>query len=126
MKVQGTHSYMAPEQIRGQQVDARADIYSFGCMVHEFFSGKPPFTANTPNELLQRHLRSKPPDLTVVDKNITPEFARYVQSMMAKEPKDRPAIMKDVMMEIKTQKIFYNTPQPPAVEDAAKAASEKD
>jgi serine/threonine protein kinase len=126
-KVQGTHSYMAPEQIRGQQVDARADVYSFGCMVHEFFSGKPPFTANTPNELLQRHLRSKPPDLTVVDKNITPEFARYVQSMMAKEPKDRPATMKDVMMEIKTQKIFYNTPQPPATdEDAAKAASEKE
>jgi serine/threonine protein kinase len=127
MKVQGTHSYMAPEQIRGQQVDARADVYSFGCMIHEFFSGKPPFTANTPNELLQRHLRSRPPDLTVVDKNITPEFARYIQSMMAKEPRERPANMKDVMMEIKTQKIFYNTPQPPAAaEDAAKAASEKE
>ena len=43
---QGTHSYMSPEQIRGQPLDARADVYSFGCMVHEFFSGKPPFTAN--------------------------------------------------------------------------------
>ncbi len=112
--VQGTHSYMAPEQIRGQQVDVRADIYGFGCMLHEFFSGKPPFTANSPNELLQRHLRSKPPTLTVVDKNIIPEFAAYVQAMMAKEPKDRPGSMKDVMMEIKTQNIFYNRPQPPA------------
>jgi hypothetical protein len=63
----------------------------------------------------------------VFDKNITPEFAAYVQRLMAKEPKDRPANMKDVMMELKTQKIFYNTPQPPAeAEDAAKAASEKD
>ena len=127
MGVAGTHSYMSPEQIRGQAQDFRADIYSFGCMLHEFFTGKPPFTANSPNELLQRHLSSKPQPLTVFDKNITPEFAAYVQRMMAKEPKDRPANMKDVMMEIKTQKIFYNTPQPPAdAEDAAKAASEKD
>ena len=48
------------------------------------------------------------------DKNITPEFAAYVQRMMAKDPKDRPANMKDVMMELKTQKMFYNPPQPPA------------
>lgn len=125
-RVQGTHSYMAPEQIRGQHLDARADIYSFGCVLYEFFSGKPPFTATSPNELLQRHLSSKPPDLTVVDKNITPDFARYVQGMMAKEPKDRPASMKDVMMEIKTQKIFYNPPQPPAKMDEAKSTAEKE
>jgi len=123
-KVQGTHSYMSLEQIRGQQLDARADIYSFGCMLHEFFAGKPPFTANSPNELLQRHLTSKPPDLTVIDKNITPDFARYVQSMMAKEPSARPGQMKEVMMEIKTQRIFYNPPQPPAPEEQTKAAHE--
>jgi serine/threonine-protein kinase len=124
-RVQGTHSYMAPEQIRGQALDARADIYSFGCMLHEFFSGKPPFTANSPTELLQRHLTSKPPDLTVVDKNITPEFAHYVQSMMFKDPAARPASMKDVMMEIKTQKIFYNRPQPPVPEEQAKTVHEE-
>jgi eukaryotic-like serine/threonine-protein kinase len=118
--VQGTHSYMAPEQIRGQQVDRRTDVYSFGCMMHEFFSGKPPFTANTPNELLQRHISSKPSPLTVFDKNITPEFAAFVQRMMAKDPKDRPANMKDVMMEIKTQNMYYNKPQPPVTEEPQK------
>lgn len=123
-KVQGTHSYMAPEQIRGGQVDVRADVYSFGCMVHELFAGKPPFTANTPTELLQRHLKAKPPDLTVFDKNITPEFARYVQTMMAKEVKQRPANMKDVMMEIKTQKMFYTPPQPVAAAETQKEESE--
>jgi serine/threonine protein kinase len=122
--VQGTHSYMSPEQIRGQQLDFRADIYSFGCMVHEFFSGKPPFTANSPNELLQRHLSSRPPDLTVVDKNITPEFAKFVQQMMSKDPAGRPNSMKDVMMELKAQKIFYNKPQPPAATEATKPAIE--
>jgi serine/threonine protein kinase len=124
--IQGTHSYMSPEQIRGQALDVRADVYSLGCMIHEFFSGKPPFTANSPNELLQAHLSRKPQPITVFDKNITPEFATYVQRMMAKDPKDRPVTMKDVMMEIKTAKIFYNTPQAPNPADAAKAAAEKD
>jgi serine/threonine protein kinase len=95
-------------------------------MIHEFFSGKPPFSGNSPNELLQRHLSSKPQPLTVFDKNITPEFASYVQRMMAKDPKDRQATMKDVMMEIKTQKIFYNPPQPPSAADAAKTTAEQD
>jgi serine/threonine-protein kinase len=124
MDVAGTHSYMSPEQIRGQSQDFRADVYSFGCTLHEFFTGKPPFTANSPNELLQRHLSSKPQPITVFDKNITPEFAAYVLKMMAKDPKDRPASMKDIMMEIKTQKIFYNAPQPPSEADAAKASAE--
>jgi serine/threonine protein kinase len=124
--IQGTHSYMSPEQIRGQALDVRADVYSFGCMVHEFFSGKPPFTANSRNELLQRHLSTKPQPLTVFDKNITPEFAAYVQKMMAKDPATRPANMKDVMMELKTQKMFYNPPQPPAPADEAKTTSEKE
>jgi serine/threonine protein kinase len=126
MGVSGTHSYMSPEQIRGQAQDARTDVYSFGCMIHEFLSGKPPFSANSPNELLQRHLSNKPQPLTVFDKNITPEFAAYVQRLMSKDPKDRPDTMKDVMMEIKTQRIFYNAPQPPLAEGAAKAKAEDD
>jgi eukaryotic-like serine/threonine-protein kinase len=126
MDIAGTHSYMSPEQIRGQSQDARADVYSFGCMMHEFFSGKPPFTANSPNELLQRHLSTRPQPITVFDKNITPEFAAYVQKLMAKDPKDRPANMKDVMMELKTQKMFYNAPQPPSPEDEAAAKANKD
>jgi serine/threonine protein kinase len=125
-KVQGTHSYMSPEQIRGQTLDVRADVYSFGCMMHEFFTGKTPFAANSPNELLQRHLSNKPPLLTVFDKNITPEFSNYVFRMMSKDPKDRPANMKDVMMEIKTQRIFYNPPQPPSEPDESKSTAQKE
>jgi serine/threonine protein kinase len=124
--IKGTHSYMSPEQIRGQSLDVRADVYSFGCMMHEFFTGKAPFSANSPNELLQRHLSNKPQPLTVFDKNITPEFSAYVLSMMAKEPAGRPNNMKDVMMEIKTQRIFYNPPQPPTESDESKSAAQKE
>lgn len=111
--VQGTHSYMAPEQIRGQHVDARADIYSLGCVAYELFNGKPPYTANSFQELLNKHLKAKPPDLTLVDKNITPEFAAFVKRLMAKDPEERPTTMKDVQMELKAQRLFYAPPQPP-------------
>jgi len=120
-KVQGTPSYMSPEQIRCQNLDVRADIYSFGCMVYEVLSGKTPFTANSPSELLQRHLSSKPPDLTVADKNITPEFSAYVQRMMAKDRAQRPDTMKDVMMELKAKSMFYNKPQPVVEEKSGRA-----
>ena len=57
-KIQGTRSYMSPEQIRGQALDERADIYSFGCMVYELLGGKPPYTGTSTNDLLNKHLRA--------------------------------------------------------------------
>ena len=118
-KIQGTYSYMGPEQIRGQGVDPRDDIYSFGCSAYEVLAGKLPFTANTPPELLQRHLKQKPPTLTVVDKNIHPDFAAFVMKMMAKRREDRPQSMKEVMMKIKSEPVFYTPPEKPKPEDEA-------
>lgn len=112
-KTQGTQSYISPEQIRGQNVDNRSDIYSFGCMVHECVTGKPPFTASSSNELLTKHLRTKPLSLTVGNKNIEPGFAEMVQRMMAKDPGDRPQTLEDFIQGLKTQRIFRIPPQPP-------------
>lgn len=120
-KVQGTYSYMSPEQIRGLSADPRDDVYSFGCLVYELLSGKLPFTANSPQELLQRHLKGKPPSLTLVDKNIQPPFAELVQRMLSKDRSERPANMKDVMFEIKAQTMFYTPPKPPEADPAAPA-----
>ncbi|MEX2172553.1 MAG: serine/threonine-protein kinase [Pirellulales bacterium] len=120
--VQGTHSYMAPEQIRGQNAGPQADIYSLGCMIHECLTGKPPFTASSPNELLAKHLKTKPPQLVVTDKNIHPELNDFVQQMMAKDPKDRPQTMKDVQMRLKTTRFFHMPPQPP---DTAEETEQK-
>lgn len=115
-KIQGTHSYMGPEQIRGQGADPRDDIYSFGCLIYEVLAGKLPFTANTPPELLQRHLKAKPPSLTVIDSNIKPEFATFVSKMLAKKREDRPQSMKEVMVKIKGEPIFYIPPEKPKAE----------
>ena len=123
VKVQGTYSYMSPEQIRGQGVDPRDDIYSFGCMIYELMTGKVPFTANSPNELLQRHLKAKPASMTVADANIHPDFSSYVMRMLAKDRKDRPESMKEVMVKIKTEPMFYNPPSKPEPEEEGETES---
>lgn len=104
--IQGTRSYMAPEQIRGKPLDERADVYSFGCTMHELFHGKPPFTGATANDLLQKHLRSPPPSLAATNRNVTPEFAVLIQKCMAKRPDARPQSMNEFLKELGALKVY--------------------
>jgi len=112
-KVQGTRSYMAPEQIRGAAPDLRSDVYSFGCTVYELLAGKPPFTGTSADELLNKHLRASPPSLEAVDKNITPEFAQLVRGAMAKDRAGRPQSMNDFVVGLRMNRVFKRTPPPP-------------
>ncbi len=112
-KIQGTRSYMSPEQIRCQPLDQRADIYSFGCMLHELVAGKPPFTGSTSNELLNKHLKTPAPPLGAVNSNVTPEFAALVQRMLAKKADQRPTTLEDFLREFATLRIFKEPPRPP-------------
>jgi serine/threonine protein kinase len=114
MAVQGTYSYMPPEQIRGQAVDERADIYSFGCMAYELITGKLPFTATSPAELLNKHLRAKPTQLSVLNKNVHADFADLVHRMLAKDPKDRPESLKDFVRALRAGRVFQVKPRKPA------------
>jgi len=128
--VQGTYSYMAPEQIRGQACDERTDIYSFGCMVYELMSGKLPYTASSSSELLNKHLKARPQDLGMLQKNVQPEFANLVHSMLAKEPKDRPETLLEVVRELKAGRCFHIKPKKPLPkeeeEEAARRAAEQE
>lgn len=105
----GTRSYMSPEQIRGQPLDRRADIYSAGIMFFELVSGRLPYTANSGNELLKKHLQSGVPILPP-DTGVDPAFAELVRRMMSKKPADRPASMEEILTEIRRMKIFLNEP----------------
>ena len=111
-KVQGTISYMSPEQIRGQRIDERSDIYSFGCVVHELLGGKPPLTGTSPQDLLAKHLKVIPTLLTAINNNVDQDFAEFVQQMMAKRPKNRPANMDDLLADVGSMKIFRRRPEP--------------
>jgi serine/threonine protein kinase len=103
---QGSPSYMAPEQIRGQAVDARADIYSLGCMLFELLTGKVPYSAATPNDLLNKHVSAPIPAVDAFNKNATTSVAKLIRQMLGKTPADRPASMKDVLQQLKTIRFF--------------------
>jgi len=102
----GTRSYMSPEQIRGKPLDGRADIYSFGASVYEMITGRPPFRANTPMELLRKHLTEKPDSPQVHNPEVTDEFAALVLRMLAKDKKDRPKDFHEILMKLQNVKIF--------------------
>ena len=89
-KAQGTASYIAPEQILSKAIDPRSDVYSLGCTIFELLSGRPPFTANSPAELLQKHVSAQIPSITARNRNVTPEMSDMLYWMLAKQPDDRP------------------------------------
>lgn len=115
-KVQGTRSYMSPEQIRGEVVDARADVYGFGCTIHELLSGRPPYTGASADDLLRKHLKSSPPSLEAADRNITPECAQLVRSTLAKEPGKRPQSIDDFLLQFRMIRVYKKPPIPPEEE----------
>jgi tRNA A-37 threonylcarbamoyl transferase component Bud32 len=83
----GTPLYMAPEQIEGEQSDARADLYSVGCILFELLAGQPPFPATTIKQILELHLTQPPPALP----DAVPEPLRaLIAQLLAKAPGDRP------------------------------------
>jgi len=111
-KVQGTRSYMSPEQIRGEVLDVRADIYSFGCAVFEMLTGRPPFTAESADELLTKHLKASVPTLMVAANNVTEEFAELIIRAMAKKVQERPSSFNDFIRELDHIKVFTKPPVP--------------
>jgi len=112
-KVQGTRSYMAPEQIRNQTLDARADIYSFGCVLFELLTGKAPFTGSTADELLNKHLTAPIPSVQVANDNVTAEFANVLRKLMAKRREERPPSLWEFLKEFRQTRAFKIVPKPP-------------
>jgi serine/threonine-protein kinase len=104
--VQGSPSYMAPEQIRGQTVDARADIYSFGCVIFELLAGKPPFSAPNSNDLLNKHVSATPPSIETLNRNATTSISKLLRQMLAKNAAERPASMQEVLKQLRTIRFF--------------------
>ena len=100
--VQGSPSYMSPEQIRGQTLDARADIYSLGCVLFELLAGKPPFASPNANDLLNKHVSATPPAIESLNPNATTSVSKLLRQMLAKKPADRPASMQEVLTQLRS------------------------
>ncbi len=111
--IQGTPSYIAPEQLRNRPVDLPADVYSLGCTLYELVCGRTPFTGSSVNELLNRHLKQPPPNPRVACRRLEPEFAQLIQQMLAKEPQKRPS-MSEVQRRLHGLKLLRPAASPEA------------
>ncbi|MEM1228376.1 MAG: serine/threonine-protein kinase [Planctomycetota bacterium] len=113
--VQGTRSYMSPEQIRGKYCDERSDLYSFGCVLFEVVTGKPPFTGQTPNDLLSKHLNASIPSPIVHNDNVTKDFANMTKRLMAKKVEDRPPSVWEFLKEFRSMQVWRKKPRRPEI-----------
>ncbi len=85
----GTSDYVAPEQIRAEDLDGRADVYSLGCMLYECLVGGPPFGRKAEERLLFSHLQDPPPLVTEHRPDLPAAIDDVVATAMAKDPADR-------------------------------------
>src|SRR5215831_13011094 len=88
-QVVGTPHYMAPEQFKGTEVDARADLYALGIILYEMLTGAPPFDAQTVMQLAQLHLLGEVPPLRKRRPEVPVKLAALVHKLLEKDPKDR-------------------------------------
>jgi serine/threonine protein kinase/beta-lactam-binding protein with PASTA domain len=82
----GTAQYLSPEQAKGEQVDARSDLYSAGCLLYELLTVRPPFIGDSPVAVAYQHVREEPQPPSVYDPEITPEMDAIVLKALVKDP----------------------------------------
>ncbi|MFJ9807459.1 Stk1 family PASTA domain-containing Ser/Thr kinase [Streptomyces sp. NPDC101158] len=82
----GTAQYLSPEQAKGEQVDARSDLYSTGCLLYELLTVRPPFIGDSPVAVAYQHVREEPQAPSNFDPEITPEMDAIVLKALVKDP----------------------------------------
>ncbi len=105
----GTAAYMSPEQARGLPVDARSDIFSFGCVLFEMLTGRRAFAGDTISDILAAVLKSEP-DLKLLPANLDPRLRQLLQRALAKPVKQRWQAIGDVRFEL--EQVIGNPIQP--------------
>jgi len=99
--VLGTFQYMAPEQVEGQPVDQRTDIFAFGAVLYEMATGKKAFTGRTQASLIASIIKENPPPIAQLQPMTPPALDRVVQTCLAKDPDDRRQSMHDLVLELR-------------------------
>ena len=92
----GTLAYLSPEQIRREELDARTDLYAFGCLLFEALTGRPPFVGS-PQEIVRAHLTTEPVPPSQLAPGVPPELDVVVRSLLAKDRGMRTGYALDVV-----------------------------
>jgi serine/threonine protein kinase len=95
----GSPKYMSPEQIRGERVDARSDVYSLGVVMYEMLAGKVPFDRENTVKVLMAHMHEAVPPLSSPD--CPPGLSELVMRCLSKRPEGRPSSMDEVILMLK-------------------------
>jgi eukaryotic-like serine/threonine-protein kinase len=96
----GTAGYMSPEQVRGQQVDHRSDIFSFGAILYEMLSGRRAFKGDSSVETMNAILKEDPQELSVADGAIPPVIDLVVRHCLEKNPEERFQSARDLAFDL--------------------------
>ncbi len=99
--VVGTVPYMSPEQVRGEELDGRSDLFSLGTVLYEMISGGCPFIANTGAEIIGAILLTTPPALSSFAPGTPPEAERIVRKLLAKEKSERYQTAVEVLADLR-------------------------
>ena len=100
--VMGTVGYMSPEQVRGEPVDHRSDIFSLGTIFHEMLTGQRAFRKNSSIETLSAILKEEPPDLTELLPSLPPAIERLVRRCLEKDREQRFQSARDLAFNLET------------------------
>ncbi|TDM09182.1 MAG: serine/threonine protein kinase [Ideonella sp. MAG2] len=90
MPVTGSPFYLAPEQLRGEQIDRRCDVYALGVVLFEMLTGQRPFVGDSVEAISQAVLNAPTPAARMVDGKIPPNLSALIAKAMARSPADRP------------------------------------
>jgi serine/threonine protein kinase len=105
--VVGTPQYMSPEQIAGwDEIDHRSDIYSLGVMAYRMLTGKLPFDGETPQEILEKHIKEKPVPIRQVNTSVPKNFADAIMRCLEKDPWDRFSTTMELWSELQNVSFF--------------------
>jgi eukaryotic-like serine/threonine-protein kinase len=96
----GTPLYMSPEQVRGQPVDPRSDIYSFGVTCYHMLAGEAPFRAATAFDIALLHVQGTPRPLGDLRPDLPRELCSIIHKMMAKRPEDRYQSAREILTDL--------------------------
>lgn len=112
----GTPAYMSPEQVKGQKLDNRSDIYTLAVIVFEMLTGRQPYEAETPMGQAFKHVLEPVPHILEQNPQLTPAIDETLTQGLAKKPDDRFATAVDFVLALKTAISLPETPVTPQVQ----------
>ena len=99
--IMGTMQYMSPEQLQGNEADARSDIFAFGCVLYEIFSGKRAFDGASAASVITAVMTTNPASLATQEPMSPPALDHLVATCLAKDPEERFQNAHDVLLELR-------------------------